>query len=337
MGAISRWASLLLALSVIFAGSPMSDDHASAAAPSPEAFPLVPASESELLSARRLFLVKVLEVRASEWTNHDELLHRRLRLKLALVERLKGPLEERAGAIFEVEVSQESEAGGMTNSYHGFWSHRSPLHDGETVLVVSNGEAHAAAALMQEPAIVDLLGPEQAPDVAAARAAEAGFQRAGTPEAAVSGLFSVAFERRASLGGVFGRYAWGRTDPFYSRSEPAIRAQALRVALAPDTTTTLRQAMIKGLYDAAYNQVDPTPERRAALAAPLLHLIAEPQGAALADWMSQTVLYNLVFASSGPLHPSTVVPDPAERAKISTALGRLGSGRALELKTWVGG
>jgi hypothetical protein len=304
----------------------------------PAVLPFEPDSRAEVLSATHLFTVEVVTESATPWAaGGDGLEHRLLHLGMRLLAGLKGSLGVRLGEAFDLDVEQRRENALMTSDYHGFWSHEEPKQ-GARYLVIAQGTGDAPAALLQEPAIRALLDAALAADVEAARAAEAKLGHAPSDAARRKGardLLDLARDQRSARRGLFGRYIWARVAPIYPGAEDTLLPAALAALQPKDATIELRDALIYGLYDAVL-ALGPTPERAVKLARPLLGLLLQPEAAPLLDRMLQVPIYNLVFRpGAAPLPVATVVPDPADRARMKAIADGFRSQRAHEIRDWL--
>src|SRR5262245_15832767 len=131
----------------------------------PDPLPHEPGSSAEPLAATHLFTAELLSTSDDPWVRAaDGYEHRRLRLGLSLMARLKGRLRLLPGEEFGTEVPHRRENALVVSEYHGFWSHADVVVGGR-YLVVAAGDGDDPAALMQEPDIKALLDAALAADV----------------------------------------------------------------------------------------------------------------------------------------------------------------------------
>jgi hypothetical protein len=306
--------------------------------PGQSALPTEPHSSAEILAATHLFTVETLGLSDTPWTKGpDGLEHRQQTMEFRLLERFKGDLDIRTGDAFRVEVPQNRESALETSDYHGFWSHQE-IQKGERYLVLASGPA-SAPTLLREPAIQALHPEALVADVRAAMSAEHGLEdarrRSAAPAEALRKLLDQTYAERARLRGLYGRYAWARTEPSYAGVENELFPEIVKVVSARDATVELRQALIEGLYQFV-SATDPSEERALRLARPLLGLLLQPEAAPLVERLAQVEIYNLVFHGGSALAPAhAVVADPAERAAMRSALAVYPSERASQISSWL--
>jgi len=307
----------------------------------PGTLPHEPGSNSELLAATHLFVVRVSGAAATPWERGaDGLEHQTLRLDLRLGRVLKGRVARALGANFTVVAPREREDAATVSDYHGFWSH-AEVEAGEERLVIAEGTGDDPATLMLEPAIRKMADAALVADVIAAQGLEQRYAAAlaaggGEASRAAEAALAQVDHGRAQCQGPLGRYLWARLSPVYAADEAAIRERVLTVALAKDTTPELRAAMVEGLFTATLD-LAPEPERRIAVAGPLFRLLELPPGAISRDRLVQAVLFGLVFGTDHePISATATVPDARERASVIAALSGMSGDRPMALAHWLG-
>lgn len=309
--------------------------------PSGASLPVERRSGSELLEASHLLIVRVASTEADPWTAEDADQERReLRMRLHVVDLLKGPLLLAPDRRFELAVDQLRGGPLAAPAYRGFWSHAT-VESGSSYLVVALGEGSDPAVLMQEPSIRSLLPGEYAEDVREAiRAEQAQVARLGDPahrDRAVSALLERTMEKRAALHHLFGDHLWVRIQDAVLAHDEYHLDLLLPLISAADANPGLRASLLKGLYsELSISEPRPEPYRR--FLACMLRLLEQPEAAPMHDYLGQAWVHNIVFRDDRPPPAADrILPDSEERARIAARFRGVPDDRAQKVADWLQG
>lgn len=249
-----------------------------------------PTSESEILRATAILLLRILGVQPGPWTSEGPgLLGRDVALRLRIEEILKGEVSQAVQEPFELTVRQRRPEGMRVQDYLGLWSHVA-LEEGAELLAFCRGVSDDARALLTEEGCEQLLDrPREAlEDARAALALEA----EGLPALEI---LARAEDLAGRHGPVFARYVVAR-----SRIVPFAPA----FAPAPEDTMPM----------SAMSAMVPEPPAGEAFEA-LVRRLEDPRTAPLArDAYLRSIVEELGLTSPPPL---------ARVARLIEALNRL--------------
>ncbi|MBZ5625996.1 MAG: hypothetical protein LAQ69_46005 [Acidobacteriia bacterium] len=290
--------------------------------------PLEPQSTSEILSATHLFTVAIVGRDDVPWgTGPGGMQQRTLRLQVELLELLKGSLDVPPGTRFSLEVVQKRVSAFIEMDYMGLWSHADTA-PGVRYLVVSTGASQSPAKLMQEGPCKRLFDAKLAADVHAAIAAEPGTN--------ASRLLQFAYERRAKVDELFGRYLWARIKPAFLKQHAMVLPLIVRLMHAADATEGFRRSVADGLDDAMSDLHEPD-DLVIAVARAYFEMLAQPEAQPLHDDLIEGYIFNTVFIDEGKsrIDSHRVFPNAADRQRYASLLKDSDQERAAELRNWL--
>jgi len=302
--------------------------------------PHEPGSTAELLAATHIFEIRPTAVETTQWKRgSDGLEHRELIAHLLLGPVFKGDVGLTPGGEFILRAPQVREDALTVSDWHGFWS-QTELHVGESRIALAESPGSNPAELLLEPAIRELADATLGVDFTAAAQLESQYARKLRADDAAAGSAALALlkqvaDGRARYGGALGRYVWARIAPIYASNEATLQPAVLGIALAADTTSGLRLAMVMGLDQQLLNH-ESTPAQHAQLLGSLLRLLLLPQARPMREWLVQTVLPGQVFGEHGAtVAAARIVPDAAERRRLTAAISAMPEQRAQDLVRWL--
>src|SRR5687767_5600457 len=122
-----------------------------------------PQSESEVLRASVIMLVRLRDLSFSPWVKEPDgpLMARNVTMKITIDEKLKGKVKQNVGEPFEFRVRQRGSGDHIVMEYYGLWSHV-PLFEGVTFVAFCRGDADDATILLTEEHCEQLLEPAAA-------------------------------------------------------------------------------------------------------------------------------------------------------------------------------
>jgi hypothetical protein len=269
-----------------------------------------PQSESEVLRATAILLIRVLAVSFSTWTAEGDtgLQRRKANMQVVIEEVLKGRLRQQIDEPFELVVQQRSTVSLRVMDFYGIWSHVT-LADGTRLVAFCGGASDDATKLLDEPNCEQLLPPAEAlDDTRAALSLDA--QNLPTAE-----LLTQAAALAAQRGDIFARYVVAKTksltslppSPSILRAEPQDVPttspdrdfEALITILEdPATNQAARQAYLTSVYEDLGMMAAPPRQRELRLARAMFRIFALPQSGALRATIVNVYLPNLLGLSA---------------------------------------
>lgn len=266
-----------------------------------------PNSESQVLRAAAILLVRILDAGFGPWTDQGSGLQaREVALRLRIEEVLKGEVRQAPGVPFEVRVVQRRPSGPRSSDFYGLWSYV-PLTAGTELLAFCRGGSDDARLLLAEESCEELWDDPQAlQDTRAALALE-------TAGLSPFEVLAAAEAQAAERGSIFARYVLARSRPAVaSPVEPALdmASPGLPAGLAapmpdpfemlvrrledPRTPALARDAYLTSILDLASQpaQVDRLIEA-------LNRLLLLPEAAPLHPTIREVYLPNLLAARQG--------------------------------------
>jgi hypothetical protein len=267
-----------------------------------------PASESEILRATAILLLRILAVQPGLWTSEGPgLLGRDVALRLQIEEILKGEVRQAVQEPFELTVRQRRPEGTRIQDYLGLWSHVA-LEEGAELLAFCRGESDDARALLTEEGCEQLLDrPQEAlEDARAALALEA----EGLPALEI---LARAENLAGRHGPVFARYvvARSRIVPFAPAFATAPEDTMAMSAMAPEppageafealvrrledprTAPLARDAYLRSIVEELGLTSPPPPARVTRLIEALQRLLEMPEAGDLRETIQDVYLPNL--------------------------------------------
>ncbi len=290
--------------------------------------PVEPQSTSELLSATHLFTVSLVARQETPWMpGPGGIEQRKLRLDVQLMESLKGSMDVTPGGRFALEVPQKRVSEFLQMDYMGLWSHADST-PGTRYLVVSTGGSKSPGDLMQEGPCQRLFDVKLAADVRAAMAAEPGTDAAR--------LIQYAYEQRAGVDELFGRYFWARLRPTFLQGYEPLLTPLLRLVQADGQQTGFLRSVLDGLDD-AFSRLDTPEDLAITVARAYFHLLEQRDTEAIRGELIEIHIFNTVFQDEGKprLDSHRVFPNPADRARYAALLKTFDLKRASELRKWL--
>jgi hypothetical protein len=275
-----------------------------------------PSGRSSALRATHALLVEV--------TGHQAAGPDRAQVRLRRLEVLKGTSEGRETSLV---VPTWPEVPAPLQRPVSPWQ-RVTLQAGGRLLALAETRESALERVLSHPALRSLWPGEAADEVRALLAAES--QGAGAQAA-----LRVVASHRAGAGPLLGEWLLHHlVVPLHS---PGPLLEDVRALLgAPDAAPAVREALARGLYEAALLSWERDPAHAHALARALLEGTLRPEvPAPLRHRLAAGELRALLIDTHPPPSAVALLPDAAARERARSALAALGPGAAGPLSAWL--
>jgi hypothetical protein len=269
-----------------------------------------PSSESEVLRATAILLLRILDVQPSPWTEESPgLLAREVGLRLEIEEILRGEVIQAAREPFDLAVVQRQPVGTRITDYYGLWSHVA-LEPGAELLAFCRGTSDDAGEQLTEDNCEQLLEHPQGP-LADTRAALELEARGTSPQEILAAAEATAGEH----GPIFARYVLAKSKPAALSAEPSSAHLGVLGMAAPQTEDTFedlmrrledprttplaRESYLRSTYQELGLMAVPPPERVARLIEALRRLLLLPEAASMHSNIQEVYLPNLLAMAHG--------------------------------------
>lgn len=290
-----------------------------------------PRSGSEVIDASAILWLNIVGSQLGPWgpvSNQPEA--RRARLRLQLVEILKGRVDLAPGQTFDLEVNQYRTDD--LGDYMGLWSH-APVTQGTELVAFIEGAATGPHEMLTDEHCRILVEARQVLDDT--RAAIVIDNRKPDPNT----ILTAASNSVERFGAVFARYVWAKIKDSVMSSQSMLDSY-LRLVENPKTRIEARDAYLTALYEDLGMMSRPPRESEIKLAQSMCRLLLLPEAEALQPTIAGVLLPNLVRADAKkPKYTAAEILGPArlDRARISAVAASLieQEERARTLLTWL--
>lgn len=250
--------------------------------------PIDPNSESEILRAAAILLVRILDSGPGPWIDQGNGLQtREVALRLRIEEVLKGEVRQAAGEPFELRVVQRRPSGPRSSDFYGLWSYV-PLTGGTELLAFCRGDSDDARVLLAEESCEELWDdPQSLQDTRAALALE-------TADHSPFEILAAAEAQAAERGSIFARYVLARSQPAVAGPvEPAL-------AMAPPGLA----APMPDPFEMLVRRIEDPRTPALARDAYLTSILAQANQPAQVDRLIEALNRLLLLPEAAPLHPT---------------------------------
>jgi len=294
-----------------------------------------PQSESEVLRASVIMLIRLTDISFGPWLKEAEgpLLTRNVTMKITIEEQLKGKVKQNVGEPFDFSVWQRGSGDHVVMGYYGLWSHVR-LFDGVKFVAFCQGHSDDATVLLTQDYCEQLLESAAAlDDTKAALALE-------TAEISLQELLAQALNQASQRGDIFARYVSAKTksevipalteapslgtlsrQPSTPSPDEAFEA-LLKLLEDPSTTIQARATYLTSMYEGL--SMMPAPPRGLVirLIQALFKLLTMPEAEALHNNIKDVYLSNLLGLKTEPVRYSVsdVFPDPDQQSAIISSM-----------------
>ena len=294
-----------------------------------------PQSESEVLRAYVIMLIRLTDLSFSAWVKEPDgpLLTRNVTMNITIEEKLKGKVKQNAGEPFDFSVWQRGSGDSVVMEYYGLWSHVR-LADGVRFLAFCQGESDDATVLLTENHCEQLLESDAAvEDTKAALALE-------TAEISLSELLAQALKQASQRSDIFARYVSAKTKgevltvlteapsskmlssgPSATSPDEAFEG-LVKLLEDPSTTLQARATYLTSMYEGLSMMPAPPRELVIRLIQAFFKLLTVPEAQPLHNNIKEVYLPNLLGLKNKPSRylVSDVFPDPDQQSATLSSM-----------------